>query len=60
MNEWKSKWHDLTPQSRQAIIKWIVQSAGGVVTYGVIIFLAASRQDWVWGWVWLGLLAGVW
>jgi len=57
MSERKSNWHDLTPQARQAIIKWIVQAAVGVVAYGVILFLAAGRLDWVWGWVWLGLLA---
>ena len=57
MSKMKSNWQDLTPQARQAIIKWIVQAAVGVVAYGVILFLAAGRLDWVWGWVWLGLLS---
>jgi len=57
MNDRKSTRHDLTPQARQAIIKWIAQSAGGLVAYGVILFLAAGSLDWVWGWVFLVLLA---
>jgi protein-S-isoprenylcysteine O-methyltransferase Ste14 len=30
---------------------------GGVIAYGVLLFLAAGRLDWVWGWVLLALLA---
>jgi protein-S-isoprenylcysteine O-methyltransferase Ste14 len=48
---------DMTPEMRRAILKWIVQASAGVVVFGVILFLAAGRLDWVWGWVFLGLLA---
>jgi hypothetical protein len=47
----------ITPSARRAILKWIVQSMGGVIAYGVLLFLAAGRLDWVWGWVLLALLA---
>ena len=46
----------MTPEIRRAIVKWIVQSALGVVGYGLILFLAAGRWNWVWGWVLLGVL----
>ncbi|MDY6875108.1 MAG: isoprenylcysteine carboxylmethyltransferase family protein [Chloroflexota bacterium] len=38
-------------------MSWIVQAALGLVGYGAILFLSAGRLDWVWGWVFLGLLA---
>ena len=49
--------NEMTPETRRAIIKWILQAAAGVVAYGVLLFLAAGRLDWVWGWVFLGTLA---
>jgi protein-S-isoprenylcysteine O-methyltransferase Ste14 len=56
MEENPSSGQEMSPDIRRAIIKWIVQSALGVVGYGVIIFLAAGTLDWVWGWVLIGLL----
>jgi protein-S-isoprenylcysteine O-methyltransferase Ste14 len=47
----------ITPQVRREIIKWIVQAALGWVAYGLILFLAAGRVDWIWGWVQLIVLA---
>lgn len=49
--------HEITPEDRRAIFKWIWQSSLGVVAYGVIIFLASGTLDWLWGWLLLGLLA---
>jgi len=49
--------HEISPEDRRAIYKWILQAALGIVAYGVIIFLASGTLDWVWGWVLLGLLA---
>jgi protein-S-isoprenylcysteine O-methyltransferase Ste14 len=37
----------------------MVQSALGLVGYGLVLFLAAGRLDWTWGWVLLGIVAGV-
>jgi protein-S-isoprenylcysteine O-methyltransferase Ste14 len=42
---------------RREIKKWIVQSALGLVGYGLILFLVAGRLNWVWGWVLLGTIA---
>ncbi len=46
----------ITPEVRRAIAKWIVQASLGVVGYGLILFLAAGRLDWIWGWVQLIIL----
>ena len=57
MNGSSSSKPEITPESRRAIYKWILQAILGVAAYGVIIFLAAGTIDWVWGWLLLGLLA---
>lgn len=49
--------HETTPETRRAIVKWVVQSALGVVGYGLVLFLVADTLDWVWGWVLLGVIA---
>ncbi len=46
----------MSPETRRAIVKWIVQSALGMVAYGVLLFLSAGTVRWLWGWV---LLASV-
>jgi protein-S-isoprenylcysteine O-methyltransferase Ste14 len=46
----------ITPEVRHAIVKWIVQAVLGLVGYGLILFLAAGRLDWPWGWVQLIIL----
>ena len=48
---------EITPDVRHEIIKWIVQSAFGLVGYGLILFLVAGRWDWLWGWALLGVVA---
>ncbi|MBU0492854.1 MAG: isoprenylcysteine carboxylmethyltransferase family protein [Chloroflexi bacterium] len=46
----------ITPETRRAIVKWIVQSALGMVGYGLVLFLVAGTVNWVWGWVLLGVI----
>ena len=48
---------EISAEDRQTILKWCIQSAGGLVGYAAIIFLAAGRLDWLWGWVFIGLTA---
>lgn len=57
MDEGNAGGKAITPSARKAILKWIIQSIVGVIAYGVLLFLAAGRLDWVWGWVLLALLA---
>jgi len=47
----------ISVEDRQTILKWCIQSAGGLVGYAAIIFLAAGRLDWLWGWIFIGLTA---
>jgi protein-S-isoprenylcysteine O-methyltransferase Ste14 len=47
---------EITPETGRAIVKWIVQAAFGMAGYGLILFLAAGRLDWIWGWALLGVL----
>jgi len=51
--------HEITPEVRREIIKWIVQAAFGLVGYGLILFFTAGRLDWLWGWALLGVVAAV-
>jgi protein-S-isoprenylcysteine O-methyltransferase Ste14 len=59
MNGQISVKQEMTPEVRRKIVSWIVQAALGLVGYSAILFLSAGRLDWVWGWVFLGLLAAV-
>jgi protein-S-isoprenylcysteine O-methyltransferase Ste14 len=54
MSESPSSRRELTPEVRREIRKWIVQAALGPLGYGLVLFLAAGRLDWLWGWVFLG------
>lgn len=47
---------DLTPETRQAITKWCLQSFLGLIGYALIIFLAAGTIFWIWGWLLIGLV----
>jgi len=48
---------EITPEAKQAIIKWCLQSLLGMFGYALIIFLSAGTINWVWGWVLIGVLA---
>lgn len=49
----------IAPETRRQIVKWCLQSALGLVGYGVTIFLSAGSITWVWGWAMVGVTAGV-
>lgn len=57
MSEKSPSRHEIKPETRREIVKWILQSALGLVGYGVVLFLAAGKLDWVWGWTLLGVIA---
>ena len=48
---------EITPQVRRGILRWIVQAILGLVAYGLILFFAAGRIDWIWGWAQLLVIA---
>jgi protein-S-isoprenylcysteine O-methyltransferase Ste14 len=41
---------EITPQTRRAIAKWIIQASLGLLGYALVLFLSAGRLDWAWGW----------
>ncbi len=45
------------PEVRRRIVRWIVEAALGWLGYGALLFVAAGRLDWGWGWALLGVLA---
>ncbi len=51
--------HEITPEVRRALTRWILRSTIGICVYCVILFLPAGRLDWVWGWAMLGVLAAL-
>ncbi len=48
---------EISPETRRAIVKWIVQVILGLIGYGFILFLSAGRLDWIWGWALLIVVA---
>lgn len=42
---------------RRGVIKWILQTAAGAVGYAAVLFLSAGTLYWIWGWVFVILLA---
>jgi len=48
---------EVSPETQRKIVLWCVQSALGLVGYGVVIFLAAGTLRWVWGWALLAVTA---
>lgn len=48
---------EISPQVQRGIMKWIVQAVLGLVGYGLILFFAVGRVDWIWGWAQLIILA---
>jgi hypothetical protein len=40
----------VSPAARRELVKWIAQAALGWVAYGLLLFLAVGRLDWLWGW----------
>ena len=48
---------EISAEDRQTILKWCIQSAVGLAGYAAILSLAAGRLDWLWGWIFIGLMA---
>jgi len=46
-----------TPEIRRGILKWSLKADGGLFIYGLILFLSAGKVAWLWGWVFIAVLA---
>jgi protein-S-isoprenylcysteine O-methyltransferase Ste14 len=47
----------MTPEIKRQVLAWIRGAFLGMIGYAAVILLAAGRSDWLWGWVYIGLLA---
>lgn len=48
---------ELTPEIRRKIISWIRGAFFGMIGYAALMLISVGRWDWLWGWVYIGLLA---
>jgi protein-S-isoprenylcysteine O-methyltransferase Ste14 len=48
---------EMTVEVRRGVMSWIIKAAGGLVFFGLLLFLCAGRLEWVWAWVFLCLFA---
>jgi len=46
----------MSPEIKQKILSWIRGTVGGLLAFALAILLAGGRWDWLWGWVYIGLL----
>jgi protein-S-isoprenylcysteine O-methyltransferase Ste14 len=46
-----------TPEVRRGAIVWIVKALAGLAFFALLLGLCAGRWSWLWGWVFIGLLA---
>jgi protein-S-isoprenylcysteine O-methyltransferase Ste14 len=46
----------MTPEIKHKIFSWIRSVSFGMIGFGAILLLSAGKWDWVWGWVYIGLL----
>ena len=47
----------MTPEIKRQVWAWMRGASLGLIGYAAIVPLAAGRWDWLWGWVYIGLLA---
>lgn len=48
----------ITPEVKRGVTRWAIRETMGVIMSAVILFLAAGRWDWLWGWIAVVILAG--
>lgn len=41
---------------RRGVKRWVIKNSLAVPLFGVVIFVAAGRLDWIWGWAFVALL----
>jgi protein-S-isoprenylcysteine O-methyltransferase Ste14 len=50
------KKQSMTPEIKQKIFSWIRSVSIGMIGYAAVVLLSAGKWDWLWGWVFIGLL----
>lgn len=57
VNHQMYSWKALSSEHKQEILKWITQSMLGLIGYGFVLFFCAGSLVWIWGWIFLLILA---
>lgn len=47
----------MPPDVKRKVTAWIRGASFGMLGYAAIVLLSVGRWDWLWGWVYLGLMA---
>lgn len=47
----------MPPEIRRRVIAWIRGASLGAIGYAALVPLSAGRWDWLWGWVYAGLMS---
>ena len=51
------KGESMTLETRRKIASWIRGAFFGMIGYAALVLISVGRWDWLWGWVYIGLLA---
>ena len=46
----------MTPEIKRKIFSWIRGVFFGMIGYAAVLLISAGKWDWLWGWVYIGLL----
>lgn len=46
----------MSPEIKRKILSWIRGTVGGLLAFALAILLAGGQWDWLWGWIYIGLL----
>lgn len=46
----------ITPEIKRKIFSWIRDVSLGMIGFATVLLLSAGKWDWLWGWVYIGLL----
>ena len=57
MSDSTSNLQEMPPEVRRGVLSWIAKALGGLVFFGLLLFLTSGHLDWIWAWVFLGLFA---
>lgn len=50
--------HEMSPQVKRGVTRWVVRETMGVLMLALLLFLAAGTVDWIAGWVMVIVMAG--
>ncbi len=50
--------HEMSPQVKRGVARWIVRETMGIVMLGLMLFIAAGTLNWIAGWAMVLVMAG--